>query len=82
VSNDKIILKIDEILNELAGFKTKAALEKTKELRGMNLKEDIQERLGEIVNSLKEYDDETAENQLRILRANLETERWQRKNPE
>jgi DNA-binding response OmpR family regulator len=81
VSNDKIILKLDEILHELTQFKTKAALEKAKELRGMNLREEIQESVADIVKSLKEYDDESAENQLRILRANLETERWQRKNP-
>jgi DNA-binding response OmpR family regulator len=82
VSNDKIILKIDEILGELTSFKTKSALEKAKELRGMNLKEDIQDKLAVIVSSLKDYDDETAENQLRVLRANLETERWQKKIPD
>jgi DNA-binding response OmpR family regulator len=81
VSNDEIILKLDEILAELGQFKTKAALEKAKELRAMNLKEELLDKVAEIVNSLKDFDDETAENQLRILRANLETERWKKEMP-
>jgi CheY-like chemotaxis protein len=81
VSLDKIILKLDEVLEQLSEFKIKVALEKAKELRGMNMREEVQDKVAEIINYLKEYDDEAAETELRILRANLETERWQRKNP-
>lgn len=82
INTGEINARILYILDELENFKIKNALAKIRELQKFDLPDLVDEVLNEVVEKLREYDDEEAENLLMNLLEELKKPGILRKNEE
>jgi DNA-binding response OmpR family regulator len=68
ISSREFVERLDEIIDDLAKFKTQDAIEKCNQLKGYRLSEEVRLLLSKGIDCLKAYDDENAENILYSLR--------------
>jgi DNA-binding response OmpR family regulator len=68
ISSREFVERLDEIIDDLAKFKTQDAIDKCVQLKGYRLSEEVRLLLSKGIDCLKAYDDESAENILFSLR--------------